>query len=100
MVPISMDNPAYSFEYSLTEQQPNANNQQEQNANRNQSNALSLITVTNKTKKTAMTPTPLYTTLFSSKLVMPYEILSLGNIHVGQHIHFQQPLVHLLCSYF
>ncbi|CAF2052798.1 unnamed protein product, partial [Rotaria magnacalcarata] len=59
MIANSMDNHAHSFDYSVTEQQPNANNQQDQNTNRNQSNALSLATVTKKTKKTAMTPTPL-----------------------------------------
>ena len=62
---ISVDNGGMSTEHSLGEQHPHVDDDQHENSIQNQSNAAESANVTEKKKKSPMTPTPLYIIFFS-----------------------------------
>ena len=86
----SMDNGAITPIHSITDQHPHIDNELRQNSIQNQPNSATSDTVTEKTKKSPMTPTPLYIIFFSSQSSSCIECCLLGNIHVGQDIQLQQ----------
>ncbi len=62
-----MNTGTISVDHTSSEQHPTVDNQQGQNSTQNDTKSKEVVNVINKMKKSPMTPTPLYVSLFSSQ---------------------------------